>query len=493
MLKKVLIVLLMWTGISKVLAQDKKNQWIDSVFQTLDAEEKIGQLFVIPVSSYNKKNEIENLFSDINRHHPGGIIVTGGGPVGTVKLINRLQQQSKIPILVLIDAENGPGNVLDSLIQFPKPLALGAIANDSLIFSLGKEIARQMKLLGINMNLAPNADIDLITRYPFNFYGTDKLAVSSKTISLVNGLQQNGVIAVAKHASASSGESDSKEESYDFTNNQLDTLTFYPFDQLIKSGIKGINTSHLHFSTLDKKKAIPASVSQLFVSDVLKKQLGFKGLTITEIPYIQSISGKAKTESEKLAFEVGNDLLINPTDLGDAVKKIQSALKRNAALQLQLDNSVKRILAAKYDVGLNHSKALNTDNLIDHINTAKARTFDYDLTTASITVARNQSELIPIKTLDSKRFASLRIGQGDKATFQEYLNNYTHFDLFDVLDQSEANSIEKQLSNYDVLVVSLYSLKPVEINSWVQWLNKIIGQQTTIVVSFGNPYDLEGL
>lgn len=493
MLKKVLIILLMWTGISEVSAQDKKNQWIDSVFQTLSVEEKIGQLFVVPISSYAKKNEIEDLFRDINRHHPGGVVITDGGPVGTANLINQLQKKSKIPLLVMIDAENGPGNVLDSLIQFPKPLALGAISSDSLIFSLGKEMARQMKLLGMNVNLAPNADIDIITRDPFDFYGTDKLAVSSKAISLVNGLQQNGVMAVAKHASASTQENDGNGENYDFTNNQLDTLTFYPFDQLIKSGIKGINTSHLHFSTLDKKKTIPASVSQLFVSDVLKKQLGFNGLTLTEIPYIQNITGKAKNESEKLAFEVGNDLLLYPTDVADAIRSILTSLKRNASLQLQLDNSVKRILDAKYDAGLYHTEELNTDNLIDRINTPNARAFNFDLTTASITIVKNQSELIPLKTLDGKKFASLSLGRGNKNVFHEYLNRYAHFDLYDANNLSETSPLTEQLKNYDVLVVSVFSIKPAEKNGFVQWLNQIIGKQTTIVASFGNPYDLEGL
>ena len=486
MLKKVLIVLLMWTGVSTVFAQDKKKQWIDSVFQTLGEEEKIGQLFVIPMSSYAKANEIENLFSSVNRQHPGGVIITSGGPVGTTNLVNQLQKESDIPLLVMMDAENGPGNVLDSLIQFPKPLALGALSNDSLIFSLGKEIARHMKLIGANVNLAPNADIDVITRSPFGFYGNDRLAVSSKVNFLVDGLQQSGIIAVAKHTSLS-------EEDQNFIKQQLDTLTFYPFDQLIKVGIKGINTSHLHFSTLDKKKAIPASVSQLFVSDILKKQLGFNGLTITEIPYIQSISSKSKNESERLAFEIGNDLLLNPSNLSDAIKRIQASLKRNNTLKLQLDNSVKRILAAKYDAGLAHRESLNTDNLIKRINTDKAKTFNYDLTTSFITVARNQSELIPIENLEGKKFASLSIGQGDIDPFNTYLNNYAQFDLFHAVDLSKTIEIEEQLNNYDILIISLYFLKPAEKNGWIEWMNKIVEKQKTIVISFGNPYDLTGL
>lgn len=493
MLKKVLLVLLMWTGISSVLAQDKKNQWIDSVFQTLSTEDKIGQLFVLPISSYAETKEIENLFDDINDHHPGGVVITGGGPVGTAKLINQLQNKSDVPLLVMMDAENGPGNVLDSLIQFPKPLALGALSNDSLIFLLGKEIARQMKLLGVNVNLAPNADIDLIVRHPFGFYGTNKTSVSSKAISFMNGLQQNGVIAVARHKSDFSDIDNGQEENYDFTNHQLDTLTFYPFDQLIKAGVKGINTSNLHFSTLDKKKAIPASVSQLFISDVLKKQLNFKGLTITEIPYIQSISGKAKGESEKLAFEVGNDLLIDPGSLSTAIRKIQTSLKRNASLQLQLDNSVKRILAAKYDAGISHRASLNIDNLIDRINAPKTTAFNYDLITASITLTQNQSELIPLKTLDGKKFATIVIGKDNTGTFIQYLNNYNHFDSYVVDELGDTSRIADQIKNYDVLVFGVFSIKSSEKNGVVQWMNKLIDRQAAIVASFGNPYDLTGL
>ncbi|HPI80356.1 MAG TPA: glycoside hydrolase family 3 N-terminal domain-containing protein, partial [Cyclobacteriaceae bacterium] len=168
MLKKVLIVLLMGAGVSSVLAQDKKNQWVDSVFQSLSTEEKIGQLFVLPISSYAAPDELENFFEGF-RGHPGGIMITGGGPVGTASLINQLQEKSNVPLLVMMDAENGPGKVLDSLMQFPYPLALGAIADNSRMEALGAEIARQMKLLGINMNMAPNIGSALSSSQPFGF------------------------------------------------------------------------------------------------------------------------------------------------------------------------------------------------------------------------------------------------------------------------------------------------------------------------------------
>ena len=155
MIKKVLAVFVMLMSFCSVLAQDKKIQWVDSVFQTLNTRDKIGQLFVVPALSYFDGGDLEDLEEQIRDNRPGGILITGGGPVGTVNLINKLQKISNTPLLVVIDAETGPGKTLDSLITFPNALSLGAIADDTLIYSLGAEIARQMKALGIHMNLAP--------------------------------------------------------------------------------------------------------------------------------------------------------------------------------------------------------------------------------------------------------------------------------------------------------------------------------------------------
>ena len=495
MLKKVLIVLVLWMGYDQVFAQNKKNLWIDSIFQTLSTEEQIGQLFVIPVSSYDSPREIENLMDLIERNRPGGVIITGGGPVGTAQLINQLQKKSEVPLLVMMDAETGPGKTLDSLMRFPDPLMIGAITNDSLIIQLGREIARQMKVIGANINLAPNADIDIIPFRSSEFYGINKKEVSRKSIMLMKGLQQKGIIAIAKHASVSTDEEKEfeKTNTIDFTNYRLDTLNFYPFDQLIKNGIGGMNTSNLHFSTLDKKKAIPASISKLFVSDVLKKQLNFNGLTATEIPYFHDISEKAKNESEKLAFEVGNDLLINPYNLNASINKIETALKRNAALKAQLEISVKKILAAKYDIGLSNIEALKNDNIISQINTRKADVLNYELSTASITLAKNTSDLIPISALEGKKFASITLGEGAYPTFNHYLQNYSDFESFSVKKSTDTVRLMNQLNNFDEVVIGIFSIHAPERNVLIQWLNRIIEKQKTIVVSFGNPYDLVGL
>lgn len=495
MRRKVLMILLLFVSHSSLLAQDKKNQWIDSVFNTMGVEEKAGQLFVIPASSYYSENEIEDLLADIHDHHPGGIIITGGGPSGTASLIRKLQAGSRVPPLIMMRAARGPGEVLDSLITFPNLLNLGATTSDTLCYNLGKEIGRQMKLLGLHMNLAPNADIDVLQDVPENYLGTNKHRVAKQAKIFVRGLRSNGIMAGATHHAM---EVDDKKDgegewSIDFINNRLDTTSFYPYEQLIKDRVGGIVTSHLHFSLLDKRKSIPASLSQLFVSDVMKKKLNFEGLAITEIPYIHEISGKSKSESERLAFEIGNDLLLDPYNLNGAIRRIVSAVKKNSSLKLQLDQSVRRILAAKYDAGLATAPRLGLENLSDRINSPEAAALKIQLAQASISLVKNESGAIPIQTLDGKKFVSLSIGHGNKKDFDAHLRKYTNVHSFSVENIEDTLGLRNNLRGFDLVIASVYSIPKNQKFGILNWLNDLQKKQKTILCSFGNPFDLRVL
>lgn len=494
MIKKVLAVFVLLMSFGSLLAQDKKKLWVDSVFQTLNTRDKISQLFVVPASSYYEEDELDDLEDQIKDYHPGGILIKGGGPVGTVNLINRLQKISNTPLLVVIDAETGPGKTLDSLITFPNALSLGAIADDTLIYAVGAEIARQMKALGLHVNLAPNADIDVLMGNPSPYFGSNKLNVASKSIAMMRGLQDNGIIACATHNTRSNIDGkENKEPLLDFANNRLDTLNFYPYQQLIKQGIKGILTTHLHFSAEEKKNIIPASISQLFISDVLKTKIGFEGLTITDVPYFQELTGKSKAESEKLAFEVGNDLLLNPQNLNGAIKRIEAALKRNITLRLRLEVAVRKILDAKYEAINLPSATPSTNNLVSRINSPSAKTLKYELSKASVTIAVNNKGLLPIQNLDERSFASVSFGTGNDAEFETYLEKYTHFDRYQVEEINDTLQLSEKLTQYDVVVASLYSLSRLNANTVINWLNKVGTQKQVIICSFGNPYDLNAL
>lgn len=494
MLKKVLIVFVLCGSFSSLFAQDKKNRWIDSVFQTLNTREKIGQLFMLSVSSYLEEGNLSDLFNQIDEYHPGGIVITKGGPVGSAALIEQLQHKSTIPLLVGIDAEWGLSATLDSVMSFQKPIMIGAIKDDSLIYQLAAEVARQMKLIGIHINFAPNADSRVLANNPTPYISNDRIKVATKSIAFVQGMQDHGIMACAKYVPQTFETVKSSDlTSLDFNLSHRDSTVIFTYQKLIGAGIEGMLTSHLHFSTMDKKKSVPAPASQIFISDVLKQKMGFNGLTFTNIPHLHTLLGKAKGETEKLAFEIGNDILIDPINIGNAFRKIEASIKKNAVLTKQLDVSVRKILEAKYNAGLFNIPTSSNDNLITRLNSPQAALLNRRLAEASITVARNDDALVPIRTLENKSFASLSIGTGRIQEFEDYLARYAPFTNFSVRYAADTLELAGKLLENDLIIVSLYEIDPLEKENLKKWINHLGQNKKIIICSFGNPYDLIGL
>ncbi len=489
MLKKVLALCVALHCCSTVFAQDKKSQWIDSAFRTLETKDKIGQLFVLPVSAYDRNQD--DLMEQIKEYKPGGIHITRGGPLGTVRLINALQNGSAIPLLVGIKAEWGLGQTLDSLISFPKPLLLGAIQNDTLIYQLATAIASQMKTIGIHINFAPNADFNLLASDPLRYLGRNKNLVAGKSVQFMKGLQDHGILACAEYQPYAGN--DNGEFKFDFIKDRVDTVSFFPYSELIKEGIGGVLTSNLHFSLLTKKKSTPAPLSSIFISDILKKQMDFGGITFTHIPSFQSVAGKSKGESEKMAFEVGNDMLIDPFKLSTAVRKIEAAIRKNPSLTAQLDNSVKRILAAKYDAGLWKRPSTSGAHLIDRVNTEEAEALRFSIAEAAITVAKNDRDEVPLKILDNKRFALLTVGQDSLGEFNRYLTKYAEFTSFTIKEIQDTTDLATRLKTFDHVIVALYPLAPFHRNALLTWVSRLGEGQPIILCAFGNPFDLARL
>ena len=402
MLKKVLVYFFLMCLVFSGRAQDRKTKWVDSVFQTLNSKEKIGQLFMLPISPCASAEEIDILTDQIKSYEIGSLMITSGGPISHAHLLNKLQGVSRIPLMVALNAEWGLGQTLDSTMCFQKPLLLGALRNDSLVYALGKEIGTQMKTLGVHINFAPQADIDVDQNNPLLYYGNDKKRVTERSLLFMKGLQSENIFACAKHLAYQKKENDGATDTTSFFEiKSLDTLEFYPYQKLIEGGIDGMLTSNLHF-TVQGKRA-PASMSQIFISDILKKKTGFKGLAFTDIRYLQKRSGKIRNgETEELAFTVGNDILIAPQHLKESVKKISKAVKKNKVLLLQLDTSVKKILAAKFETGLASNRFVDTDNLMRRLHSSEALLLKHRLAESAVTVVQNSAQSLPIKILDNK-------------------------------------------------------------------------------------------
>ncbi len=476
-----------------------KTQWVDSVFQTLSLPEKIGQLFMLPASSSASQQEKELLLDQIKKYKPGSVLITHGGAVSHAHFLNKLQAQSKVPLLAAIHAEWGIGQTLDSTISFPKPLALGAIKNDSLIYQLGQEIGNQMKALGLHINFAPNADIHVNDDlYPgtLRYFGDNKKRVADKSLWLMKGVKQSGVLAFTKHLPNPKKERHIviQDSSVVFDVNQIDTIGFYPYQKLMTEGVDGLLTSHLDFVLQGKRKPIPAPISELFVTEVIENKLNYNGLTLAEIPYLKKITDKSQPgDAEQLAFLVGNDILIEPENLAAAVKKISKTIKKDKKLQEQLNTSVKKVLAAKFDAGLLKKKSINTDNLLSKLNSPEAKLLQQHLAEASITLLKNSTGSVPIKLLENKKFASVSFGKEETNEFNHYLQKYAPFEKLSVKALKDTLDLEKKLSKANVIVVGLFPSSKGFMLQIAPIIKRLSVQHEVIVCSFGDPEDLKFL
>jgi beta-N-acetylhexosaminidase len=493
MLKKVLVCTYLCTLIYSSQAQDRKTDWVDSVFQTLTTSEKIGQLFMLPISTYGSAQEIASLAEQIKTYHIGGILISKGGPVSHANLLNKLQGISRIPLMAGLHAEWGLGQTLDSVVSFQKPLLLGSLKDDSLIYQMGKEIGSQMQVLGFHINFAPQADVDVDRNDPLLYYGDDKKRVGLQSVLFMNGLQSQGILACSKHlAYQKKANVTLSDTTVYFDVNRLDTVDFYPYQKLVDEGIGGMLTSNLHFSVLGKKEAMPAPLSQLFISDILKKKIGFNGLTFTEIPYLKKLSGKIrKGETEELAFVIGNDVLIDPKDLKESVNKISKAIKKDKVLLQQLNTTVKKILSVKFDAGLSKQKFVNTDNLVRRLNSPKALLLKHQLAEGAVTVARNITSMLPIKILDNKHFTSISIGKENQNEFNQYVSKYVPSQNIEVRVVSDTIGVDEKIEKSDIVLVSLYPLAHSFQQEIIPWIRKLALKKEMIISLFTDPFHLK--
>ncbi|MBL6444864.1 serine hydrolase [Fulvivirga sp. 29W222] len=506
MIKKVFsATLFIFSTLTYSFSQNQEQErWVDSVFNALNLEQQIGQLFMIPVYSGGNEKHFQVVERLVEKNHIGGLIFMQGSPTRQINLTNRFQTSSTVPLLIAMDMEWGTGMQLDSTIHFPKQLALGAIENDSLIYAMGAEIAREMKILGVHMNFAPVADINTNPENPVigvRSFGSNKQHVSNKAIAYMRGLQENGVLSCAKHFP---GHGDTRQDSHlalpriDHNKKRLDTLELYPFKKLIYAGSSAIMATHIHVTAIDGKKNIPASLSPKVINDILREELKYDGLVITDALNIRAITDHYKNgEAELLALQAGNDILIYSENVPEAIALIKKNLSKKKLSKSQFEASVKRVLRAKFKAGLNKWDRLNTENIKLKLNKPDIELLKHELIEKSITVVNNTDSLLPVRTLDNKTFASLSIGPSGE--FPKYLDKYTFFSHYKKGGKEKDNDIlYKQLRNYDVVVVGLFDLdKSQGINGVTQEMlhlfDKLNDETELIFCLFDSPYSLKAL
>ena len=493
------------TNVNPLLSEDAKAQkkWVDSVYASMTLKEKVGQLYMVQVMSNQDvatKNKVVKLVQD---NKIGGIIYSLGGPVRQAKLNNELQSISKIPMLIGMDAEWGLSMRLDSTYTFPWNMTLGAIKDNALIEKTGKHIGEHCKRIGVHFNFAPVADINTNPKNPIignRSFGEGRDNVTEKAMAFMKGMQGAGVLATAKHFP---GHGDTDQDSHktlptvNFNEKRIDSIELYPYKNLIKEGLSSVMIAHLNVPSLESRSGYPSSLSKNIVTNILKDSLGFKGLIFTDA---LTMKGAADFDLigdiDLAAFKAGNDVMLMSEDVEIGIIKIVRAYHDGEITEDRLEHSVKKILRAKYKVGLHNYEPVGLHNLVNDLNRLKDDILYEELLENAITVVKNKNDLLPLKQLETKKIAYVQMGDDNEKTFLNELKKYTK--VHHVKAKTSDDLIGK-LQAYNTVVVGLHRSNTTPWKSYkftdkeLVWLQEIARTHHVILDVFVKPYALADL
>ena len=480
-----------------------QKSWVDSTYNSLSLKEKIGQLYMVQVFSNQDQATKKTILNQITTHHIGGVIYSNGGPVRQAQLNNELQAASKIPLLVGMDAEWGLSMRLDSTYAFPWNMTLGAIKNLDLIRQTGKHIGEHCKRIGVHFNFAPVVDINTNPKNPIignRSFGEDKEEVTKRALAFMEGMQSAGVLANAKHFP---GHGDTASDSHktlptiNFSAQRIDSLELYPYKKLFSKGLSSVMVAHLNVPNLDSRPDYPSSLSYPIVTELLKEKLGFKGLIFTDALSMKGASNFSDPgEIDLQAFLAGNDVMLMSNEVSQGIEALHVAVESGLISEERLAHSVKKILSAKYKVGLHQFKPIKTTNLVADLNRQKDDVLYQKLMENAVTLVQNKNEILPLKNLELHKIAYVTMGNADATPFIKTLNKYSKVDP---VSADNLDELISALSQYNTVIVGLHTSNA---NPWksyqftdkeLVWLYEIARTNTVILNVFSKPYALNDL
>jgi beta-glucosidase-like glycosyl hydrolase/CubicO group peptidase (beta-lactamase class C family) len=469
-------------------------------------DDRIAQLIMVAAFSNRDDDHSGEILNLIRDQKIGGLIFFQGGPVRQAKLINRYQAASSVPLLIAMDAEWGLGMRLDSTISYPYQMTLGAMSHDSLIYRMGVQVAQHLKRMGVHVNFAPVVDINNNPENPvinYRSFGEDKIKVTEKAIAYLKGMQENGILTTAKHFP---GHGDTGTDSHfalpqiNHARQRLDSLELYPFREAIKEGIGGVMVAHLNIPVLDSI-ARPSTLSKPIITGLLRNDLAFKGLIVTDAMNMRAVTASNPPGMvDRDALIAGNDMLEFTEDVSRTISEVKKAIRQGMISQKEIDDKCRKVLAIKYWAGLSKLQNVAVENIFSELNTPQARLLNRKLIESSLTVLKNENNLMPIQGLDSLKVASVSVGSHGVSAFQRSLGLYTsvkHFVIAKDADASQVDSINLQLKGYNLVIAGLHDDQPRPHNAInfseavLDFVGALARQKHTIITLFKNPYVLD--
>lgn len=512
-MKKIILLFLAFSFAKNSHAQSnasKAEAWADSALKTLSEDERIAQLMILRLSSYDFKTKTPLYFDSlvaqkVKQYNIGGICLFQGAPAKLAAIVNNLQGMAKTPLMVCIDGEWGVGmRLFDDVQALPHQMMLGAVQDKNIIYQYGKLVAEQCKKLGITVNYAPVVDINNNPNNPVindRSFGEDKYKVAAYGIEYMKGMQDAGVMACAKHFP---GHGDVAVDSHldlpviNKTMQQLDSLELYPFKEIFNAGVGSVMVAHLYIPAIDSTANRATSISKKNVAGLMRNELGYQGLTFTDALEMQGVQkffpgGEASVQS----IIAGNDMLCLPTDVEQTIKKVKEAIKKNQLTWEDINYHCKKVLLAKYQYGGEKPAAVSTENITAALNNGVPEMKKLVAENAITVLNKDGNSFFPLQKNENDKIAFIGIGAAAENAFAKQLKAVYNADAFyfDYKQNSSSETLLAQLKkNYTKIIIGIhnYSRKPDNnfgiSSAAIELANKLQAETNSASFVFGNPY-----
>ena len=503
-MKKIILSVFLFLSLN-ILAQNEENRWVDSVFRSLTLEQQVGQLVNLRANQPNKDFDLK-VDEYIAKYNIGGVTFFRTDAEKLLTQANEWQSQAQTPLMIAIDGEWGLGMRINDGLSYPYQMTLGAITNDSLIAEMGRQIAEQCLRIGINVNFAPDIDVNNEPNNPvigYRSFGEDPDNVARKGAAYALALQNNGVVPSMKHFPGHGNTSTDSHHALPIIKNsieEIEKIELVPFKYLIDKGVNGAMVGHLYFPALEPVVNQSSSLSKNIVTDLLKNKMNYDGIIFTDGLEMKGAYNGMDPDSVCLqALMAGNDVLLLPINVEKSMQIIIDAAKNNAEVRDRVEESCKKVLRHKYQIGLNDYKPQTTERLHNDLNQNKYYVLKQRLYNEAVTMLVNKKEILPLKKSSNKKIAVITFGKDNSisAKLNENGISNTPFLIDKDASEEEVKRTAKQLKSYDYVVLNIrntssYPSKNYGITSSMTTFVKSLPNSTKLIFNlFGSPYALD--
>ena len=492
--------LFLWTNLQaqvrypKVLFKDINQKamthWVDSVFKTLTTEEQLAQLIMPIVYPSQDTQDIKREEQRFSKFKWGGILYQKGLMAHQLTMNKRLQQTNSIPLLIALDGEWGLYMRLKDAPRFPRNLGLGLAGDAQMLYEYGREIARECRLMGIHVNFAPTVDVNINPLNPVigsRSFGSTPSVVSQLSEAYALGLEDGGVLSVAKHFP---GHGDTSEDSHktlpivQATRKRLELVELAPFKHFINSGLGGIMTAHLRVPALENR-SIPSSLSPNVCTDLLKKDLGFQGLIFTDGLEMEGVQTQSLGDIGVAALLAGNDILLGPASPEAQLNNLVLAYWDGRLPAKLIEEKVRKVLAYKYRLIISERPSTATAETINKlIWTSSAKNLQQKLWMHSLYTIHKAPEAQAL--LNSNKIQRIAVLDYGKSGFEVTQTPITgrNGQIINFLDLP---SLQQSYKDYDLIVINSYTTQRLP-----ETIMAIANKRPTILNLYTTPFKFKG-